>query len=326
MTKRIKPLLAFLQTFTARGHRYHYFRRPGSARLRLPGLPGSEEFMAAYMTALTASTPPQGGSYGAGNYGMCGRAFSPALPLHLAERAHLRHGRRAGRVRARDRAPRQSRGGGEGLERGRGGGRSRRRSPSATRRKATRTMPPRGCWDDGILLPSETRDVLGAGVCGVPAGAGGGDAVRGVQDVAGSSNSSSSHERLHSLLACRNAALGDRVWELCRSSLTPWLFPLVCFAFENFVVRSPKLCSLSERCHTSRMARVPSVHGVEDDPDGAGPLGFSGELAASGFWRGSLRRPRVTSSAGRGGPRPRSSNDDVITRPASTSDRSISTS
>jgi integrase len=60
MTKRIKPLLAFLQTFTARGHRYHYFRRPGCARLRLPGLPGSEEFMAAYMTALTASTPPQG--------------------------------------------------------------------------------------------------------------------------------------------------------------------------------------------------------------------------------------------------------------------------
>ena len=28
-----------------------------------------------------------GGSFGAGNYGMCGRAYSPALPVHLAERA-----------------------------------------------------------------------------------------------------------------------------------------------------------------------------------------------------------------------------------------------
>ena len=27
-----------------------------------------------------------GGSYGAGNYGMCGRGFQPALPVRLAER------------------------------------------------------------------------------------------------------------------------------------------------------------------------------------------------------------------------------------------------
>jgi 3-methylcrotonyl-CoA carboxylase beta subunit len=30
-----------------------------------------------------------GGSFGAGNYGMCGRAYEPALPVHVAERAHL---------------------------------------------------------------------------------------------------------------------------------------------------------------------------------------------------------------------------------------------
>src|SRR5262249_27524881 len=31
---------------------YHYFRRPGYKRIRLPGLPGSREFMAAYQDAL----------------------------------------------------------------------------------------------------------------------------------------------------------------------------------------------------------------------------------------------------------------------------------
>src|SRR6516162_10667215 len=42
----------------ANGKPYYYFRKPGCARLKLPGPPGSEAFMAAYQTALTASTPP----------------------------------------------------------------------------------------------------------------------------------------------------------------------------------------------------------------------------------------------------------------------------
>ena len=41
-----------------------------------------------------------GGSYGAGNYGMCGRAYDAALPVDVAERAHLGDGRRAGGERA----------------------------------------------------------------------------------------------------------------------------------------------------------------------------------------------------------------------------------
>jgi integrase len=48
---RIK--LQYVQTFNARGHRYFYFRRPGHARIRLPGLPGSAEFMQAYQLALS---------------------------------------------------------------------------------------------------------------------------------------------------------------------------------------------------------------------------------------------------------------------------------
>src|SRR5262249_42467442 len=42
----------------ARVHRY--FRRPGSPRVRLPGLPGSDEFMAAYQAALGAMPAPIG--------------------------------------------------------------------------------------------------------------------------------------------------------------------------------------------------------------------------------------------------------------------------
>ena len=62
-----------------------------------------------------------GGSFGAGNYGMCGRAYrsvrwlpvyhadSPqsAVPVDVAERAHFRHGRSAGRVGARHHQPGQ---------------------------------------------------------------------------------------------------------------------------------------------------------------------------------------------------------------------------
>ena len=35
------------------GNLRYYFRRPGKAKIRLRGLPGSEEFMAAYKAALT---------------------------------------------------------------------------------------------------------------------------------------------------------------------------------------------------------------------------------------------------------------------------------
>jgi hypothetical protein len=49
--------LKFVQQFTTNGSRYFYFRRPGCQRVRLPGLPGSEEFMAAYEAALATAEP-----------------------------------------------------------------------------------------------------------------------------------------------------------------------------------------------------------------------------------------------------------------------------
>ena len=49
---------------------------------------------AKMVTAVATAQVPKftviiGGSFGAGNYGMCGRAYSPALPVDVAERAHL---------------------------------------------------------------------------------------------------------------------------------------------------------------------------------------------------------------------------------------------
>jgi integrase len=55
-----KIRLRFVQAFTAHGKPYYYFRKPGCARVKLPGLPGSETFMNAYQVALAASVPPLG--------------------------------------------------------------------------------------------------------------------------------------------------------------------------------------------------------------------------------------------------------------------------
>ena len=43
--------LKYVQSFGG----YHYFRRRGQIRIRLPGIPGSSEFMDAYQAALAAA-------------------------------------------------------------------------------------------------------------------------------------------------------------------------------------------------------------------------------------------------------------------------------
>jgi hypothetical protein len=54
---RIK--LRFVQGFVAHGKPYYYFRKPGCARIALPGSPFSEEFMTTYRMALAADAPPR---------------------------------------------------------------------------------------------------------------------------------------------------------------------------------------------------------------------------------------------------------------------------
>ena len=43
-----------------RGKLRRYFRRPGHKRIPLPGLPGSDEFMAAYQAAVAGVAAPPG--------------------------------------------------------------------------------------------------------------------------------------------------------------------------------------------------------------------------------------------------------------------------
>ena len=66
---------------------------------------------AKLVTAVATASVPKitvliGGSFGAGNYGMCGRAYSPRFLFQLAECADQRDGRRAGGFGAGDGASR----------------------------------------------------------------------------------------------------------------------------------------------------------------------------------------------------------------------------
>jgi integrase len=54
--------LKFVQAFYTSSGTYYYFRKRGSPRVRLPGLPGSSEFMAAYQQALAAAPVAIGAS------------------------------------------------------------------------------------------------------------------------------------------------------------------------------------------------------------------------------------------------------------------------
>lgn len=49
--------LAYVHKTRAKGKVYYYVRREGWPNMRLPGLPGSRDFMAAYQAALALPTP-----------------------------------------------------------------------------------------------------------------------------------------------------------------------------------------------------------------------------------------------------------------------------
>src|SRR5262249_59460237 len=56
-----KLRLRYVQAWCDRdGRVFHYFRHRGSPRVRLPGLPGSTEFMRAYQDALGSAPEPVG--------------------------------------------------------------------------------------------------------------------------------------------------------------------------------------------------------------------------------------------------------------------------
>ena len=111
---------------------------------------GAKMVTAVATTRVPKLTVVIGGSFGAGNYSMCGRAYSPAVPVDVAREPDLGHGRPAGVVRAGDHPPRAA---GRRVVRARTRRRSRRRCASSTRRRAARTTRPRGCGTTGSSTP-----------------------------------------------------------------------------------------------------------------------------------------------------------------------------
>ena len=85
--------LKYVQAWVDREGRVHrYFRRPGFPRVRLPGLPGSTEFMAAYQTALAGRTAIGAGRSKPGSVSaVVDRVFQLATVFRLEKRRHTTH-------------------------------------------------------------------------------------------------------------------------------------------------------------------------------------------------------------------------------------------
>ena len=111
---------------------------------------------AKLVTAVATAAVPKftvliGGSFGAGNYAMAGRAYQPRFLWTLAELAHLRDGRRTGGAGAVDRSRLSS-------SPTRSATPSRRRSSRPTSARARPTSPP----PDSGTTGSSTRSTPGA--------------------------------------------------------------------------------------------------------------------------------------------------------------------
>ena len=113
---------------------------------------------AKMVTAVSCAQVPKftviiGGSYGAGNYGMCGRAFEPRfLWMWPNARISVMGGEQAATVLATVRRDAIEAKGGD-VERRRTRRRSRRRSASSTSAKAIRITPARGCGTTASSIP-----------------------------------------------------------------------------------------------------------------------------------------------------------------------------
>ena len=120
---------------------------------------------AKMVTAVACAQVPKitvivGGSYGAGNYGMCGRAYGPRFLFTWPNaRISVMGGEQAASVLAtvrRDNIEAERR----QLVGGGGRGHSRRRSATQYEDEGNPYYATARLWDDGIIAPSETRRVL----------------------------------------------------------------------------------------------------------------------------------------------------------------------
>ena len=120
---------------------------------------------AKLVTAVATAQVPKvtmiiGGSFGAGNYGMCGRAYSPRfLWMWPNARISVMGGEQAATVLAMVKREGIERKGGQLV--GRGGSRvPRSRSSKNTSARATRSIPRRGCGTTASSTRQESREVL----------------------------------------------------------------------------------------------------------------------------------------------------------------------
>ena len=118
---------------------------------------------AKMVTAVACARVPKltvviGGSYGAGNYSMCGRAYSPRfLWMWPNARISVMGGEQAASVLATVRGEHDRR---------RGRERSRRRSAQQYEDQGNPYYSTARLWDDGVIDPADTRTVSRAGAFG----------------------------------------------------------------------------------------------------------------------------------------------------------------
>ncbi len=124
---------------------------------------GAKMIMAQSCSRVPKFTIMCNGSFGAGNYGMCGRAFDARLPVRLAEPSDRRHGRRAGGQHA-------GRGQGQPDEAQRSGDRQEaidrvwEQTLQAYQEQLSAYYATSELWDDGIIDPVDTRNALGVAI------------------------------------------------------------------------------------------------------------------------------------------------------------------
>ena len=105
-----------------------------------------------------------GGSFGAGNYGMCGRAYEPRLLwMWPNARISVMGGEQAAGVLTTVKRDQLARDGGALSARG-GSGHPPARSSTSTRREGSPYYSTARLWDDGILDPAATRQALALGL------------------------------------------------------------------------------------------------------------------------------------------------------------------
>ena len=120
---------------------------------------GAKLVTAVSTTAVPKLTVIIGGSYGAGNYGMCGRAYEPRfLFMWPNARISVMGGEQAATVLAQVRRNRR-------LRRRKRRKHSRRRSARSTRRQGHPYYATARLWDDGIIDPRSIRAACWAWRC-----------------------------------------------------------------------------------------------------------------------------------------------------------------